>query len=137
MAVRFIFIYRNIFDVVRSAKARKFLKTINDFIEFVRRWDENVRYFLQNPRESILAVQYEKLIMAPEIEIGRIESFSRVSGIKREVLGKKINTFCGEKDKGYSPSSYIEPEELTNDEIRLIKSTASKALEITGYSADQ
>ena len=96
-----------------------------------------VRYFLQNPKENILAVQYEKLIMSPEIEINRIEDFSRVSGIKREVLGKKINTFCGEKSKGYSPSSYIEPEDLTNDEIIIIESTATKALEITGYSVNQ
>lgn len=130
---RFIFIYRNIFDVVRSAKARRFITGSSDLEMLAERWQYNLLPILKKEIKGVLCIKYEDLVQNPEPEIKKIELFAQVSGIDRTILNRKINTFKGDTKDGHSPSNYIKPEEITPHEIEIICKKASGALKLTSY----
>jgi len=134
---RYLYIYRNLYDVVRSAKARKFIKNLNDVCAYTRRWTESVNTVLANKIDSLLTIKHEDLVADPEHWISQMEQFTGITGLNRDVMNRKINTFKGPADLGYSPNEYIPPEPLTQDEIQTVQQIAGPLLSQLGYEAPE
>ncbi len=134
---KFVCIYRNLIDVARSAKARQFIQSPDDFVQLAQLWQENVTALLQTNENYLLVAQYEKLLADPDNMLDRIEAFVGITGIDRTVLGRKINTFDTQSNPGVAQSGYIPPQPLTPDETRLLVTHAKTALDIAGYEANQ
>jgi hypothetical protein len=133
-AARIVFLYRNLFDVARSAKARKFCSTTEDFASFGAKWQKNLLSVISNTPKNTLVIRHEDLVAQADVEIGRLEEFLGITGINRRIMERKINTFTGSAQPGYSPSGYIAPEALGTDEITALKHAAREALELTRYT---
>ena len=133
-AARFVFIYRDLFDVARSAKSRQFIRNSDDLVHYARTWRENLTAVLADRSDRVCALQYEDLLARPEHHIPRLEQFAGVTGIDAGVLDRKINTFDGPEDRGLSPTGYVEPQTLSGEEIRTLREHAAPALELGGYA---
>ncbi len=112
---RVIYIYRNLIDVLMSAKARRFVKTDEDVAKYCSEWSINMDecHSLKSD-ERLLFLKYETLLEARDRQVRMIEDFARVSNIQRHVLDVKVNTYQGDEREGRSHSQYIEPAELTD-----------------------
>ena len=130
---QFIFIYRNLYDVIRSAKARQFISNSCQFAQYVTSWKNNITHVLSATNLRLLVIQYELLTSETDTWIGKIESFTNTSGIDRSVMTRRINTFTGSQDHGWSSTSYIKPAELSNGEIEVIRNEAGDLLDRFQY----
>lgn len=131
---RYIYIYRNLFDVARSSKARKFAKTPQDFAALATAWSDSVRVLRRSRADNLLVIKYEELLSRPADWIARIEQFTGIQGIKPKVMDKKFNTFRGETKNGHSPTEYIEPAALTEQERENLSRRAADVLAAENYT---
>jgi len=120
-----VYMIRNPFDALKSAKARRFVVDAEDVAGFCSEWARNVGQALElgeSPWMTLL--KYEDLIAQPKAQIGRLESFTGARGVNPGVLDIKVNTFAGAEADGHSPSQYIAPMELTADEAAAVMTHA-------------
>jgi Sulfotransferase family len=118
-----VYVFRNPFDALKSAKARKFVKSETDAAEFAARWARNMNdcsVLAADPR--VLFVRYEDLVQEPISQTRLLEAFTQVAGARARVFDTKVNTFLGDEALGHSPTQYIEPQDLTDAERRLVRS---------------
>ncbi|SCA63047.1 hypothetical protein SCG7109_AH_00220 [Chlamydiales bacterium SCGC AG-110-M15] len=134
-AAKFIFIYRDFYDVARSAKARTWLKSERDLEAMAFRWKQNMLWALNLKRDNFYLLKYENLIENSEEEIRKLQEFLALEGIDKAIMEKKINTFQGSPEEGCSPTGYIEPCDLSDKEMAIIAKTAGRALRQAGYSS--
>jgi hypothetical protein len=130
---RFIFLYRNLMDVLRSAKARQFVRTVHDVAVMAQRWREHTAVMLE-PRPQVMVVRHEDLVSRPEEVVAAMEQFTGVQGMDRTVLQRRINTFQGPAQEGHSPSGYVTPQSLNDDEHRAALEQAGQLMSKLGYS---
>jgi hypothetical protein len=116
-----VFIYRNIFDVMRSIKARKWVESKEDFRVACNNWFNSVcqNIDIHGNREWFHVVSYDELIDNPKIESEKIQKFLGLNDLDLGVFDHKVNTFQGEKSEGHSESLYVEPDKLTVFEYRI------------------
>lgn len=131
---RFIFLYRNLYDVLRSARARKFIDSPESRDQYITNWHDNMLAVLDNPMPDTLIMSHEDLVANPQESIAAIEQFAEVQGIDPAVLDQKINTFVGPTEAGLSPTGYIEPEPLTEEDVESAQRIAGSLLERLGYA---
>ena len=130
---RFICIYRNLFDVARSYKARGWFNSPYEVIKLAHEWQEGIRQMFFFGRQRVLVLRYEDLVAHPDSEIARMEEFAQVCGIDRKLMSVKVN--LGEVDRqGRAVSAYHPPEELTQDEHDILVKYAHGMLNQLGYS---
>jgi hypothetical protein len=130
---RFVFMYRNPFDVVASAKARRFVTNTQQAAAYARQWRQHLQAIHDQPPTHLLMMQYESLVSDPEPLLQELETFTGLTGIDRSVLDRKINTFAASDTEGQSPSSYIPPQALTDAERGAIYAEAGDMLKWAGY----
>ncbi|NBB83298.1 MAG: hypothetical protein GVY28_07820 [Alphaproteobacteria bacterium] len=130
---RFVFIHRHLFDAAKSAKARQFISTEQDLIQFAALYQRNMHAVLNTPRPQTLIVKHEDLVDDPEPHLRKLEAFVGVEGIDRTVMQRRINTFVGAREQGRSDTGYIEPEPLTERERSVLVEHARPTLEQAGY----
>lgn len=134
---KFIFTYRDIFKAASSAKARSFVKSPEQCAVMAARWQDNLLTVLdQYDAARLLPICYEDLVVDPEPWLAKLETFTGVGPMKREVMGRKINTFLASTQPGAAPG-YIEPVPLTRAEISAIESAAPQAIARCGYRCTQ
>ena len=124
-----VYIYRNLPDVLRSAKARQFVTTPEQTAQFCADWAKNMAeasVLAQDQR--VLFLKYEAFLEQPAEHIGLLELFTGVRGISADEMSVKINTFEGERSVGHSPSQYIEPAELTAADLEMIEQHAGEVM---------
>jgi hypothetical protein len=131
---RIIFIYRDLFEVAKSCKARKWLHNKQDIFNLAFQWKNNVTPFLGENSKRTLLLRYEELVSKPEETILKIEKFVGIEGIDRNVMKNKINTWRGSHVEGVSETGYIAPERLTSEERRLLREVAKESILRMGYS---
>jgi hypothetical protein len=131
---KFLFIYRNLFDVARSAKARAFIKTPQDMQNLAQLWQRNTVSVLSTKRDNLLPIKYENLVENPADVNSQIERFTGVTGTDLSVMTRKINTFESSEIEGMSPTSYVAPKDLTAEEADILRQQAQAALDLTGYT---
>jgi hypothetical protein len=132
-SARFVAIYRNPFDVVASAKARRFVISQQDVAKYAQQWQANLQALRERPPQHLLLIRHETLTAEPEPTLRELEQFTGISGIDRSVLERKINTFAGSAG-GHAANEYVEPESLDATERELIQTHASEGLEWAGYT---
>jgi len=132
-----VFIYRNLPDVLRSHKARGWIKSASDCESYAANWAKSVPDILPLEEQGVgTVVRYEELMKDPDPICDRLEKALGCAPFDRSVLQKKVNTFQGSEDKGHSPSQYIEPADLTPEEWAAAKAVGSEAMELCGYEWD-
>lgn len=131
---RFIFLHRHVLDVMRSQKARRWLEVPGKLEQAVNQWRVNMDYMHSAAGgERLLAIRYEEMIDQPDAWSERLEAFAGVSGIDRSIFARKVNTFRGPEHAGYSPTEYIKPQPLSDDELATIAGLADATLAKYGY----
>lgn len=127
--LRVVFIYRNLYEVIRSAKARKFITDISQVATYANQWKDNLLAELDRQAPNTLFIRHDELVADAESHISQIEALTGVTGIDREVMSRKINTIRGSVRHGMSPTEYINPEDLTTEEIDTIQTIAGNVLD--------
>jgi hypothetical protein len=129
---RHLYIYRNIFDVMRSIKARKWVESKEGFRLACNNWINSVRQNVDvhGNCEWFHIVSYEKLIGDPKTESQKIQEFLGLKNLDLEVFDHKVNTFVGKQAEGHSESLYVEPVKLTAFEYRICEELHIQAQEL-------
>ena len=127
-----LYIYRNIFDVMRSIKARKWVDSKESFRLVCNNWINSIRQNVDNHGncEWFHFVSYEKLIENPKIESEKIQKFLGLNDLDQKVFDHKVNTFVGEQADGHSESQYVKPEKLTTFEYQICEELHEQAQEL-------
>ncbi|HUO11284.1 MAG TPA: sulfotransferase [Caulobacteraceae bacterium] len=126
---RVIYVYRRLDDVLKSAKARKFVSTEAEVAQLCRNWATNLQEcaaMASDPR--VLFLKYELLEANGVGNIAAIEQFTGAHGVKADVLGVRINTFRGDEAHGHSATQYIEPMPLTASDRAAIREHAGAVM---------
>ena len=125
---RMIYVYRNIIDCLRSAKARGFVKTNEDVVKTCVEWRENMGAIGRWATEKrLLMLRYEDLVSDPAGIIPGVGRWVGLENIKLDVMDVKINTWKGEGE-GRSPDQYVPPIDLTEEEMGIVRQEAGAAL---------
>lgn len=112
---RVVYVFRDLHDTLRSAKARKFVTTPEQVAKFCADWAQNLTEASELAQdERVLFFRYEGLVEQPAEHLQLLELFSGVRGIDARELEAKVNTFEGALEAGHSPSQYIAPAALTD-----------------------
>jgi hypothetical protein len=127
---RVVYVYRNLFDVLKSAKARKFVATNKDVATLCSQWARNLTEIHDLAGDGrVLLVRYEDLIARREEHIARLEAFTGARGIKPGAFDLKVNTYKGQVEQGYSPDQYIAPAELSKLDRMTVLAKAAPIME--------
>lgn len=131
--VRYIYVYRDLRDVARSSKARRFVKSRADLDQLINTWCESVRAMQKLRAENLLILRHEDLVQDPDTWIRRISEHTQITNIDPAVMTRKFNTFRGPAEIGCAENEYIAPAELTESETALIETRAGELLAEVGY----
>ena len=133
---RYLFIYRNPIDVIKSAKSRKFITTPDQLKQYAAQWAGILTTVVNYGFEQVKVIKYENLINNPDPIIDQIERFAGITGIDRSVMKRKINTFAvsSELMAGSNEKGYIKPDDLSADEKKMITDIAGNVMQQFGYS---
>ncbi len=119
-------IYRNPYEVVRSAKARNFITDLAGVQHYAAQWAANLRA-LQEKSGEVHLIAHDDLAANPEAVITKLERVTGVTGMDRTVMDRRINSFEG----------YVEPEPLTDEEAAAIQAHAGEMMVKMGYQVEQ
>lgn len=123
---RFIVIYRDVVESLRSAKARGSVNSEREARQFCQDWRNNLAFMLRMKDDpSVLLVNFAELVTEPERMIEMIAGFTGIRDMQRETLRHKINTRLDEDSKTMSQPGYIEPAGLTEAEQRMAEQAAA------------
>lgn len=133
---RFVFIYRHPFDVIKSAKSRKFVTDEAQLRRYALQWREVLSNVVAYNFPEVWVLKYEDLTANPEPVIDQLERFAGVTGIDRSVMKRKINTFALPSDQmeGANEKGYVKPDELSSDEKKIITDIAGDVMQQFGYT---
>jgi hypothetical protein len=124
-----IYIFRNLVDCVRSAKAWGGLHSEADTQQFCAQWAGHMTFMQQwQHSNAVLMLSYAELIQKPEQAIERLCNFLPFADLKPEVLLHKINNMTEGVDTRRDHNNYIEPAALTELESDFIDA-ATRAVE--------
>jgi hypothetical protein len=125
-ATSVIYIFRNLDDCVRSAKAWGELQTEADTQQFCAQWAAHLTFMLQwQGSHPVLMLRYESLIQEPEQAIAQLCNFLPFADLKSEVLQHKINNLLEGTDTRREHHNYIEPAALTPAESGFIEAATA------------
>ena len=119
---RMIYLTRHPTAALKSAKARRFVRTDREADAFCAQWASNLDAFLalrEDPR--VLWLRYEDLIADKARALDRIAAFAGIEGMQMAEFDVKVNTGDGPVDDGFSSTRYIAPAELTGDDLRALR----------------
>jgi hypothetical protein len=123
---RFIIIYRDIVDSLRSAKARRSVNSEQEARQFCDEWKNNLSFMLGlGDDPSVLLVSFAELVRSPEEVLEAVAGFAGVEGIQIATLGDKINVRLDGDGQKMSAPGYIEPAALTETEKRIARESVS------------
>jgi hypothetical protein len=127
---RVVYVFRNLYDVLKSAKARRFVNTPEETIEFCAQWATNMNEIAPLVGDDrITFLKYEDFVAKRDEHVQFLEQRLGVTGLDVSVFDAKINTFKGAETAGFSPSGYIEPAALSDAERATVSETAGPVLQ--------
>ena len=133
-----LYIYRHPEAVLRSQKARNWLPTLKNLQLQSEKWANHLNYFLQiQDGPNHLVLRYEELLANQEAEAKKICEFLNISSVDMSTFDKKINTFVGPDELGYSPTGYIAPKPLTPEEFEAMVEIVRPIADAIGYSLER
>jgi hypothetical protein len=126
---RIIYVFRDLNEALKSAKARRFVTTDEEIAAFCAKWATNMREVSDLRADArVLLLKYEELIADPATSTAAVEAFTGATGLKPEVFDVKVNTFKGDEARGFSPTQYIAPSELTDADRAAITAHAGPVM---------
>ena len=135
---RYVFIYRNVFEIAPSHKARfsPGYPHPKDFADLGRTWSRNLRAMRAVKQPNVLHLEYAELAGNPEGAIALLESHCRIGGIRREVFSRRINVspLIDRLDQAEAETSYRTPKPLEPHEEGELLQAAREACEEFGYA---
>ncbi|MDP7034710.1 MAG: sulfotransferase, partial [Planctomycetota bacterium] len=133
-----LYIYRHPEAVLRSQKARNWLPTLKDIQRQSEKWANHLNYIFQiQDRPNHLVLRYEELLANQEAGAKRICNFLKISSVDMNIFDKKINTFSGPNELGYSPTGYIAPKPLTPEEFEAMVEIVKPLADTIDYSLER
>lgn len=75
---KFVFLYRNLFEIARSYKTRGWLETEFDTIKLAHDWQDEISLAFQCGEKNMLMVRYEELAENPKKILERIGRFAGI-----------------------------------------------------------
>jgi len=117
---RHIYISRGITDIIRSYKARKWIVNIEQVRQVCALWMQANKDIADLP---IYKTTYERLVSDPHevcYEIGKELDIEFNADKVDSIMQCKVNTFLGSPHEGHSFKEYINPVELTKEELEAI-----------------
>jgi len=124
-----VYVLRNVVDALKSAKARLFVLDAAGAGAFCAGWAASVQGYLamaDDPRVMIL--KYEDLIADRAAGMAALSAFTGVTGMRRSEFDLKVNTYEGEEAVGHSPTQYIAPQPLTDEDWAVLRAQAGEAM---------
>jgi hypothetical protein len=137
-AARYIFVYRNIFDVARSERAR-FSHEYPDpqsFARLGRVWAQNMEFMRSRRTDNVLHLEYADMGKDVAALIARIEGHCGVTGIKPEVFERRINVspLLDRLSPDEARTGYRPPESLSAEEFEALRGAAGGHCRRFGYA---
>lgn len=128
---RIVYVTRDVFAVIRSAKARRFLRTLPEVGDYARRWAENVLGARTAFRDApgVFFLRHEDLERNRTEALARLAAFTGARGMRAEVLDVRVNTWSGTRE-GQAPDQYVAPLELSGEERSAIERAAGEAIAV-------
>ncbi len=121
-ATSMIYIFRELADCVRSAKAWGEIRSEAETQQFCAQWAAHLTFMQQwQHARAVLILRYEELTEEPDRIVDELCDFLPFKGIKREVLQHKINNMTEGVDSRRNHHDYIEPGILTDLESGFIE----------------
>jgi hypothetical protein len=125
-----VYVFRSPYDVVRSAKARRFVTADQEVAALCAEWARNITEVAQlGSDERILFLKYEDLVQRQDEATRLLELFTGVTGVRRQVFELKINTYAGEEADGRSPTQYLAPADLTDADRAAVMQNAGNVMQ--------
>jgi len=126
---RIIYVFRDLHEALKSAKARRFVTTDEEVAAFCAKWATNLREVSDLRTDArVLFLKYEDFIADSVGAVTALEAFTGAHGLKADVFEVKVNTFKGDEARGFSPTQYIAPADLTDADRAAIASHAGAVL---------
>jgi len=125
---RVIYVVRRLEEVLKSAKARRFVTDDAGVAAYCAAWAKNLSDMMTLQDERVLLVRYEELLAAREAHLTAFETFTGACGLKPVAFETKVNTYLGDEADGHSPTQYIAPSELSDRDRRAIDEAAGPLL---------
>jgi hypothetical protein len=132
---QFIFIFRELLAVAKSAKARwpGDFKGPDDYRRFGDNWARNTRLAHSLAGDRFMVIRYEEFIADPEPVFQKIETLTGIPGIDRSVMTRRINANPLTDRDAKSADDYRKPSELSGAEIDLLMNDARETYDKLGY----
>ncbi|MEO8164151.1 MAG: sulfotransferase [Betaproteobacteria bacterium] len=119
---RFVFIYRDIEDCLRSAKAGLAVNSHQEAAEFCQNWKENLSCMLRLEDDpAVLLLRFEDLLTEPVEVLDRLAAFTGVDDLDPDVLRHKVNAASGEDYLAQAKDGYVSPAELDAAERQFVQ----------------
>jgi sulfotransferase family protein len=132
---KLIYVYRNIYDVIKSQKSKKWLKNTEDLAKSCEKWVSNTKLIAtlnkkeQTPPEMLLPIKFEDLSSDVHSYLQQIEKFTGIIGIKPEIADVKINTWVPVSKRDLTAGkSYQAPAELSEIEMQIIRTICDERM---------
>jgi hypothetical protein len=125
---RVVYVVRNIVDTLKSAKARRFVKSPPEAAAYCAEWARNLRGVASLPADRLLVIRYEALMQERDAHLAALARFTGALHIRRSEFDIKVNTFEGDEADGHSPTQYIAPEPLTEADWAALRAEAGEAM---------
>jgi hypothetical protein len=118
---KIVYVMRNLVEALMSAKARRFVNNPADVESFCLQWAKNAEAALSLHTDGrVLVLPYERLMERRDEQVRALGAFTGAKGLRLEAFDVKVNTYRGEKAHGHSPTQYIDPIPLTDDELATV-----------------
>jgi hypothetical protein len=135
---RYVFVYRNVFDVARSDKARfpGDYSAPESFALLGRSWARHTEFLRRIASPSVLHLEYDDLTQRPQEVINRVEAHCHVSGIDPGVFRRRLNVspVIDRLSEPEKQTAYREPVGLTSAELNALRPIVEQACSRFGYA---
>lgn len=126
---RLVYVVRDLAAAARSAKARRFLVTPEDFERFGELWREGVAEIDGLRADGrVLVLDHARLEHREPALLAELEAFTGARGLDPAVLEARVNTWTGSGEEGHAPDQRLEPVELTEEEHASLERAAQAAV---------
>lgn len=134
---QYVFIYRDLLNVARSARARwpEQYQTPGEFRRLGRQWQQNLDAILRFRGRHYLVLRYEDLIQDPDEKLRLLEDFTGIHDIDRTIMKSKINVspILDQLSSEELRTTYRPPEELKEEEIEALLAEGRDLYDRLGY----
>jgi hypothetical protein len=138
---RYIFLYRNVFDVARSGKARfpQSYRSVENYAALGRNWSQNTQFMRSRSGNNFLHLEFAEVMDRPDEVIDRIEAHCGITGIDPAVFRHRINVspVLDQLTEAEQQTSYRQPVALTQAELSALLPEAEAACRRFGYPLPQ